>query len=84
MLSFLRELPAVSFYPFSSCHISFLEQFLSRTLSHLSDCVAQKLIFLGAVSKQESTKYEKGPNLQDPGKTPAENVARLKGKICVV
>lgn len=46
-----------------------------------------KVVFLGAVSKQGSTKLEqieKGPNMQDLGKTPAENVARLKGKIYVV
>lgn len=46
-----------------------------------------KVIFLVAVSKQGSTKseqIERGPNMQDSGITPAENVAWLKGKIYVV
>lgn len=52
--------------------------------SHLNHCAAQKLLFLGAVSRQASEQIEKGPNMQDSEKTPAENVARVKGKICVV
>ena len=51
---------------------------------HLNHCPAQKLLFLGAVSRQASEQIEKEPNMQDSEKTPAENVARVKGKICVV
>ena len=52
--------------------------------SHLNHYAVQKVLFLGAVSREASEQIEKGPNMQDSGKTPAENVARLKGKICVV
>ena len=39
--------------------------------------------FLGAVSKSEQ--IEKGPNVQETGKTPSvDSVARLKGKISAV
>ena len=78
----------------SSCFLSIFllsYQFL-RAVSFMNALSVESLyfinvIFLGAVSKHASTKseqIEKGSNMQDSGKTLAENVARLKGKIYVV
>ena len=79
----------------SSCFFSsifLLSYWCFRAVSFMSALSLESLyfaevIFLGAFNKQGSTKseqIERGPNMQDSGKTPAENVVRLKGKIYVV
>lgn len=78
MLSILGKLLVVSFYPFLCSQISFLEQSLQELFFYLD--------YLGAVSKQPSTKSEQtGDRKQEGGKTPsADSFVRLKGKISAV